>query len=97
MPGCERGEVSTGIYCQDFREPLGVVSCIVPFNFPVMARDRLPMPSPISLELRVRTDFCLTVSRLCNFVFGNRLIRSFLELGGQNGSATGHLGKCSFM
>merc|ERR1712076_11427 len=29
-------EVSRGISCRDWREPLGVVTCIVPFNFPIM-------------------------------------------------------------
>ena len=29
-------EVSKGISCRDVREPLGVVTCIVPFNFPIM-------------------------------------------------------------
>ncbi|CAD7963212.1 unnamed protein product [Amoebophrya sp. A25] len=29
-------EVSRGISCRDQRDPLGVVACIVPFNFPVM-------------------------------------------------------------
>jgi len=29
-------EVSNGIYCQVIKEPLGVVACIAPFNFPVM-------------------------------------------------------------
>ncbi|KAI9919414.1 hypothetical protein PsorP6_017511 [Peronosclerospora sorghi] len=29
-------EVSHGITCHDVREPLGVVACIVPFNFPIM-------------------------------------------------------------
>ncbi len=29
-------EVSRGITCSDSRTPLGVVACIVPFNFPVM-------------------------------------------------------------
>jgi malonate-semialdehyde dehydrogenase (acetylating)/methylmalonate-semialdehyde dehydrogenase len=29
-------EVSKGIHCADSRIPLGVVGCIVPFNFPVM-------------------------------------------------------------
>lgn len=29
-------EVSSGIHCTDSKHPLGVVACIVPFNFPVM-------------------------------------------------------------
>lgn len=29
-------EVSNGIYCQVIKEPLGVVACIAPFNFPIM-------------------------------------------------------------
>ena len=29
-------EVSRGITCRDVRDPLGVVTCIVPFNFPIM-------------------------------------------------------------
>ena len=29
-------EVSRGITCRDVREPIGVVTCIVPFNFPIM-------------------------------------------------------------
>lgn len=29
-------EVSSGIHCTDSKQPLGVVGCIVPFNFPVM-------------------------------------------------------------
>jgi len=39
MPQLMQGkqlEVSRGIYCQDSYEPLGVVGCIVPFNFPIM-------------------------------------------------------------
>ena len=29
-------EVSAGVVCHDVRDPLGVVACIVPFNFPAM-------------------------------------------------------------
>ena len=29
-------EVSSGVVCHDVRDPLGVVACIVPFNFPAM-------------------------------------------------------------
>jgi acyl-CoA reductase-like NAD-dependent aldehyde dehydrogenase len=29
-------QVSRGIECRDVREPVGVVACIVPFNFPAM-------------------------------------------------------------
>ncbi|TDH69829.1 hypothetical protein CCR75_002365 [Bremia lactucae] len=29
-------QVSRGITCHDVREPVGVVACIVPFNFPIM-------------------------------------------------------------
>jgi methylmalonic acid semialdehyde dehydrogenase len=29
-------EVSRGISCAEYRDPIGVVGCIVPFNFPVM-------------------------------------------------------------
>ena len=29
-------EVSSGVVCSDVRDPLGVVACIVPFNFPAM-------------------------------------------------------------
>ena len=39
MPQLAQGhimEVSRGITCRDVREPLGVVACIVPFNFPLM-------------------------------------------------------------
>lgn len=41
-------EVSRGVMCQDMREPVGIVSCVVPFNFPVM----VPMWTiPIALTL----------------------------------------------
>lgn len=41
-------EVSRGITCQESRVPIGVVACIVPFNFPAM----VPMWTiPISLTL----------------------------------------------
>ncbi|CAE7564655.1 iolA1 [Symbiodinium microadriaticum] len=41
-------EVSRGIQCAEYRDPLGVVSCIVPFNFPVM----VPMWTfPIALTM----------------------------------------------
>mmetsp|Transcript_43331 Transcript_43331/g.92764 ORF Transcript_43331/g.92764 Transcript_43331/m.92764 type:complete len:500 (-) Transcript_43331:254-1753(-) len=39
MPQIAQGKtlpVSGGVYCQDFREPVGVVTCIVPCNFPFM-------------------------------------------------------------
>ena len=29
-------EVSRGITCRDVRDPIGVVTCIAPFNFPIM-------------------------------------------------------------
>ena len=41
-------EVSRGIQCCEYRDPLGVVGCIVPFNFPVM----VPMWTfPIALTM----------------------------------------------
>jgi acyl-CoA reductase-like NAD-dependent aldehyde dehydrogenase len=41
-------EVSKGIQCMEIRAPLGVVACIVPFNFPLM----VPMWTiPIALTL----------------------------------------------
>uniref|UniRef100_A0AAV1UTB3 methylmalonate-semialdehyde dehydrogenase (CoA acylating) n=1 Tax=Peronospora matthiolae TaxID=2874970 RepID=A0AAV1UTB3_9STRA len=41
-------QVSRGITCQEVREPLGVVACIVPFNFPIM----VPMWTiPIALTM----------------------------------------------
>ena len=41
-------EVSRGVMCQDRRDPLGVVACIVPFNFPFM----VPMwTTPIALVM----------------------------------------------
>ncbi|CAN0235828.1 unnamed protein product, partial [Pylaiella littoralis] len=39
MPQLMQGkilQVSRGIECRDLREPLGVVACLVPFNFPIM-------------------------------------------------------------
>lgn len=39
MPQISTGEaleVSRGVYCQDKLDPLGVVACITPFNFPCM-------------------------------------------------------------
>ncbi|KAJ0398083.1 hypothetical protein P43SY_001173 [Pythium insidiosum] len=40
--------VSRGITCHELREPLGVVACVVPFNFPIM----VPMWTvPIALTL----------------------------------------------
>jgi acyl-CoA reductase-like NAD-dependent aldehyde dehydrogenase len=39
MPQIAQGrvlEVSRGVTCEDVREPIGVVACIVPFNFPFM-------------------------------------------------------------
>ncbi|CAI5746434.1 unnamed protein product [Peronospora destructor] len=41
-------QVSRGITCQEVRDPLGVVACIVPFNFPIM----VPMWTiPIALTM----------------------------------------------
>ncbi|KAL7680998.1 putative methylmalonate-semialdehyde dehydrogenase, aldehyde dehydrogenase, cysteine active [Plasmopara halstedii] len=41
-------QVSRGITCQDVRDPLGIVACIVPFNFPIM----VPMWTiPIALTM----------------------------------------------
>ncbi|RLN86936.1 hypothetical protein BBJ28_00009799 [Nothophytophthora sp. Chile5] len=41
-------QVSRGITCQEARDPLGVVACIVPFNFPIM----VPMWTiPIALTM----------------------------------------------
>lgn len=41
-------QVSRGVWCHDEREPLGVVGCIVPFNFPAM----VPMWTiPIALTM----------------------------------------------
>jgi malonate-semialdehyde dehydrogenase (acetylating)/methylmalonate-semialdehyde dehydrogenase len=41
-------QVSRGITCQEIREPLGIVACVVPFNFPIM----VPMWTvPIALTL----------------------------------------------
>ncbi|POM80233.1 Methylmalonate-semialdehyde dehydrogenase (acylating) [Phytophthora palmivora] len=41
-------QVSRGITCQEVREPLGVVACIAPFNFPIM----VPMWTiPIALTM----------------------------------------------
>jgi malonate-semialdehyde dehydrogenase (acetylating)/methylmalonate-semialdehyde dehydrogenase len=40
--------VSRGITCQEVRDPLGVVACVVPFNFPIM----VPMWTiPIALTM----------------------------------------------
>jgi len=32
----KKEEVSRGVWCEDVREPLGVVASVVPFNFPIM-------------------------------------------------------------
>lgn len=41
-------QVSRGITCHESRDPLGVVACIVPFNFPIM----VPMWTiPIALTM----------------------------------------------
>lgn len=41
-------QVSRGITCHETRDPLGVVACVVPFNFPIM----VPMWTiPIALTL----------------------------------------------
>ncbi len=49
MPQIAQGKtlpVSRGVICSDAREPIGVVACIVPFNFPLM----VPMwTTPIAL------------------------------------------------
>eukprot|EP00445_Apocalathium_hangoei_P003574 CAMPEP_0203845160 /NCGR_PEP_ID=MMETSP0359-20131031/3649_1 /ASSEMBLY_ACC=CAM_ASM_000338 /TAXON_ID=268821 /ORGANISM="Scrippsiella Hangoei, Strain SHTV-5" /LENGTH=499 /DNA_ID=CAMNT_0050760253 /DNA_START=81 /DNA_END=1580 /DNA_ORIENTATION=- len=49
MPQLAQGRilpVSGGVYCHDFREPVGIVTSIVPFNFPFM----VPMwTAPIAL------------------------------------------------
>ena len=51
LPSIAQGktlQVSTDVWCSDTRDPLGVVSCIVPFNFPFM----VPMWTiPIALVL----------------------------------------------
>jgi methylmalonic acid semialdehyde dehydrogenase len=44
----KKEEVSRGVFCEDMREPLGIVGAIVPFNFPIM----VPMWTlPISLTM----------------------------------------------
>ncbi len=35
VPGRQM-RVSSDVHCQDRRDPLGIVGCIVPFNFPFM-------------------------------------------------------------
>ncbi|CAM9698533.1 unnamed protein product [Discosporangium mesarthrocarpum] len=48
MPQLMQGkvlQVSRGIECKDARDPLGVVACCVPFNFPIMVvSGRFPSP-----------------------------------------------------
>jgi len=63
-------EVSGGITCRDERVPLGVVACIVPFNFPLM----VPMWTvPIALVmgncvvLKPSEKVPLTMRRVCDF------------------------------
>eukprot|EP01065_Artemidia_motanka_P048802 TRINITY_DN795_c0_g1_i1.p2 TRINITY_DN795_c0_g1~~TRINITY_DN795_c0_g1_i1.p2 ORF type:complete len:511 (+),score=224.95 TRINITY_DN795_c0_g1_i1:61-1533(+) len=47
-------EVSRGVTCQDSKEPLGVVACIVPFNFPLM----VPM---WTLPIAIGTGNCVVL------------------------------------
>mmetsp|Transcript_94545 Transcript_94545/g.216271 ORF Transcript_94545/g.216271 Transcript_94545/m.216271 type:complete len:529 (-) Transcript_94545:307-1893(-) len=64
-------EVSGGIHCRDERVPLGVVACVVPFNFPLM----VPMwTTPIALVmgncvvLKPSEKVPLTMRRVCELM-----------------------------
>ncbi|KAG6962651.1 hypothetical protein JG687_00007025 [Phytophthora cactorum] len=57
-------QVSRGITCQEVRDPLGVVACIVPFNFPIM----VPMWTiPIALTMG-NSQVPLTMARVAELL-----------------------------
>ena len=66
MPGM-MAEVSRGITCEESREPLGVVGCIVPFNFPLMVPFwtipiALTMGNTVILKPSEKVPMCMQVS-----------------------------------
>lgn len=54
-------EVSKGITCSEVRTPVGVVACIVPFNFPVMV-PLWTIPIALTTGLSVITDHVITIT-----------------------------------
>lgn len=72
-------QVSRGITCQDIREPLGVVACIVPFNFPIM----VPMWT-VPIALTMGNCVILKPSEKVPFTMA-RVAQLLLEAGVPNG------------
>jgi malonate-semialdehyde dehydrogenase (acetylating)/methylmalonate-semialdehyde dehydrogenase len=67
----KRLEVSRGVTCEDHRDPVGIVACVVPFNFPLM----VPMwTTPIALTcgncviLKPSEKVPLTMNRVADLV-----------------------------
>lgn len=68
-------EVSRGVMCADFRDPIGIVGCIVPFNFPIM----VPMWS-IPIALTCGNAVILKPSEKVPMTM-SRVIELFIEAG----------------